>query len=204
MSAGSRFGPHVALEDPAWIDPSATIYGKVRVCRGASVWPGAVLRAEMHEIVVGPFSNVQDLAVIHVGSHTSSEIGAHCSIAHRAVVHGAKLGDNCLVGIGATLMDGVVLGENCIVAGHCIVTEGLAVPPNSVVAGVPGKVVAQRDNWVRTRFNAFLYHWNAQAYARGEHRAWDGPEAQAKMAEEWARLEAEFARRAAPRDGSGT
>lgn len=202
MSGGRRFGPLVALEEPAWVDPTATIYGKVRICRGASIWPGAVLRAEMQEIVVGPFSNVQDLAMVHVGSRTPTAIGAYCSIAHRATIHGARVGDNCLVGIGATLMDGVVLGENSIVAGHCIVVEGTVVPPNSVVAGVPGKIVARRDNWVRTRFNAFLYHWNGEAYARGEHRAWDGAEASARMAAEWARLEAEFAGRQDAGDGS--
>lgn len=194
MSPQSRFGPLVELDAPAWIDPTVVIYGKARIGRGASIWPRAVLRAESHEIVVGPYSNVQDMAMIHVGADTPSEIGAYCSIAHRATVHGAKVGDNCLVGIGATLMDGVVLGENSIVAGHCIVTEGAVIPPNSIVAGVPGRVIAERNNWVRTRFNAFLYHWNGEAYARGEHRAWDGAEARASMAAEWARLEAEFAR----------
>lgn len=195
MSEAPRFGPMVRLDEPAWIDPSVLIYGKVTVGRGASLWPRAVLRAESQEIVIGPYSNVQDMVMIHVGAETPTVIGAYCSIAHRATVHGARLGDNCLVGIGATLMDGVVLGENSIVAGHAIVTEGVSVPPNSIVAGVPGKVVARRDNWVRNRFNAFLYHWNAEAYARGEHRAWDGAEAEARMAAEWSRLEAEFAKR---------
>ena len=202
MTAAPAFGPLVVLDGPAWIDPTVTIYGKVRVGRGASIWPRAVLRAESQEIVIGAYSNVQDMAMIHVGARTASEIGAHCSIAHRATVHGAKVGDNCLVGIGATLMDGVVLGENSIVAGHAILAEGLVVPPNSVVAGVPGKVIARRNNWVRTRFNAFLYHWNGQAYARGEHRAWDGDEAEARMAAEWARLEAEFAK-IEPESGTG-
>ena len=195
MNATPQFGPLVKVDEPAWIDPSVIIYGKVTVGRGASIWPRAVLRAESHEIVIGPYSNVQDMAMIHVGADTPSVIGAYCSIAHRATVHGARIGDNCLIGIGATLMDGVVLGENSIVAGHAIVTEGAVIPPNSVVAGVPAKVIAQRNNWVRTRFNAFLYHWNAEAYARGEHRAWDGPEAKTRMAAEWSRLEAEFAKR---------
>lgn len=202
MTDAPAFGPLVELDDPAWIDPTVVIYGKARIGRGASIWPRAVLRAEAQEIVVGPYSNVQDMVMIHVGAETPSVIGAYCSIAHRATIHGARLGDNCLVGIGATLMDGVVLGENSIVAGHCIVAEGVAIPPNSIVAGVPGKVVAQRNNWVRTRFNAFLYHWNGEAYARGEHRAWDGPAAKARMAAEWARLEAEFAK-AAPDNGTG-
>jgi carbonic anhydrase/acetyltransferase-like protein (isoleucine patch superfamily) len=193
MTEAPAFGPLVVLDAPVWIDPTVVIYGKVRVGRGASIWPRAVLRAESQEIVIGPYSNLQDMVMVHVGSETPTEIGAWCSIAHRATVHGAKIGDNCLIGIGATLMDGVVLGENSIVAGHAILSEGAVVPPNSVVAGVPGKVIARRNNWVRTRFNAFLYHWNGEAYARGEHRAWDGAEAKARMAAEWARLEAEFA-----------
>jgi carbonic anhydrase/acetyltransferase-like protein (isoleucine patch superfamily) len=203
MTDAPAFGPLVELDRPAWIDPTVVIYGKVRVGPGASIWPRAVLRAESQEIVIGPYSNVQDMVMIHVGAETPTEIGAWCSIAHRATIHGARIGDNCLIGIGATLMDGVMLGENSIVAGHCILTEGAVVPPNSVVAGVPGKIIARRNNWVRTRFNAFLYHWNGEAYAKGEHRAWDGPEAKARMAAEWARLEAEFAK-AAPGDGSET
>ncbi len=201
MTDAPAFGPLVELDDPVWIDPTVVIYGKVRVGRGASIWPRAVLRAESQEIAIGPYSNLQDMVRVHVGAETPTEIGAWCSIAHRATIHGAKVGDNCLIGIGATLMDGVVLGGNSIVAGHSILTEGAIVPPNSVVAGVPGKVIARRNNWVRTRFNAFLYHWNGEAYARGEHRAWDGPEAKARMAAERARLEAEFAKAQAG-DGS--
>jgi carbonic anhydrase/acetyltransferase-like protein (isoleucine patch superfamily) len=196
----------------AWIDPTARVFGNVRVGEGASLWPYVVIRAESGHVSIGPFSNVQDHVMIHIGYAAPTAIGAYCSIAHRVVLHGCTLGDNCLVGIGATIMDGAVIGENSIVAGHAFVREGTIVPPNSIVAGhafvregtivppnsivmgTPAKVVRETNNWVANRANAWLYHRNAQHYARGEHRAWDGPEYEAAKAAELARLEAEFAK----------
>jgi carbonic anhydrase/acetyltransferase-like protein (isoleucine patch superfamily) len=178
----------------AWIDPTARVFGNVRVGEGASLWPYVVIRAESGHVSIGPFSNVQDHVMIHIGYAAPTAIGAYCSIAHRVVLHGCTLGDNCLVGIGATIMDGAVIGENSIVAGHAFVREGTIVPPNSIVMGTPAKVVRETNNWVANRANAWLYHRNAQHYARGEHRAWDGPEYEAAKAAEQARLEGEFAK----------
>jgi carbonic anhydrase/acetyltransferase-like protein (isoleucine patch superfamily) len=182
----------------AWIDPTARVFGNVRVGEGASLWPYVVIRAESGHVSIGPFSNVQDHVMIHIGYAAPTEIGAYCSIAHRVVLHGCTLGDNCLVGIGATIMDGAVIGENSIVAGHAFVREGTIVPPNSIVMGTPAKVVRESNNWVANRLNAWLYHRNAQHYARGEHRAWDGPEYDAAKTAEQARLEAEFTKLYAP------
>jgi carbonic anhydrase/acetyltransferase-like protein (isoleucine patch superfamily) len=158
--------------EPAWIAPSAQLYGDIRLAGGVSIWPNAVGRAESQYIDVGRCSNVQDFVMLHVGAILPTRIGAYCSIAHHATVHGATVGDCCLVGIGATLMDGVVLGANSIVAGHSIVIEGSQIPPNSIVAGVPGRVIASRDNYVANKLNAFLYFRNAQAYAAGQYRLW--------------------------------
>ena len=177
----------------AWIDPTVRIFGGVKIGEGASLWPYVVIRAESKHVSVGRFTNVQDHVMIHIGYTGATVIGEHCSIAHRAVLHGCTLGDNCLVGIGATIMDGAVIGENSIVAGHAFVREETIVPPNSIVMGTPAKVVRTANNWVANRANAWLYHRNAQHYARGEHRAWDGPEYEAAKAAEQARLEAEFA-----------
>jgi carbonic anhydrase/acetyltransferase-like protein (isoleucine patch superfamily) len=160
---------------PAWIAPSAQHYGDVRLAGGVSIWPNAVCRAESQYIEVGRCSNVQDFVMLHVGAGTPTRVGAYCSITHHATVHGATLGDCCLVGINATLMDGVVLGANSIVAGHTIVTEGTVIPPNSIVAGVPGRVIATRDNYVANKLNAFMYFRNAQAYATGQYRLWADP-----------------------------
>lgn len=169
--------------NPAWIAPSAELYGDVRLAHGTSVWPKAVMRSEAAYIEVGEFSNVQDHVMVHFGAGTPSIIGAYCSIAHHATVHGARIGDNCLIGINATVMDGAVIGDNSIIAGHCIVVEGTLIPPNSIVAGVPGKVVATRDNTISNKLNAWSYYRNAQAYARGEYRLWASEAHKLEMAE---------------------
>lgn len=166
-------GPGIAIDAQAFVHPSAQIYGRVRLAAGVSVWPNAVIRAEMHEVVIGERSNVQDFAMIHIGSGTGTVVGRDCSITHRVTLHGCTIGDNVLVGIGATIMDGCVVGDNSIVAGGSFLKENTVVPPNSIVAGVPAVVKASRDSSAANRFNAWLYTMNAEAYARGEHRAWD-------------------------------
>ena len=171
-----RFGPHVTLDNPAYIDPTARVYGKVSIEEGASLWPYAVIRAENHHVTVGKFSNVQDHAMLHVSADGPTVIGDYCSIAHHVVLHSATIGDNSLIGINATLMDGVVIGQNCIVAGGSFVTEGTVVPDNSIVMGMPGKVVRSHNAFLKTKRNALIYHRNAEAYARVDHRAWTGPD----------------------------
>ncbi len=189
----SDYGPEVRLDEPAFIHPTALLYGKVSVGPGASLWPHAVVRAEAFEVEVGPYSNIQDFVLVHVGGQCGTSIGAYCSITHHSTVHAARIGDNCLIGINATLMDGCVIGDNCIVAGGAFLKEGTVVPDNSIVMGTPGKVVRSRNNWVGNRFNALLYHRNALAFARGEHRAWHGADYERFAESELARLEAEFA-----------
>ena len=189
-----RFGPEVALDNPAYIDPTARVFGKVSLLEGSSMWPYAVIRAENHEVQVGRFSNVQDHAMLHVGAGGPTVIGDYCSIAHHATLHSATIGDNALVGINATVMDGVVVGENCIIAGGAFLTEGAEIPDNSVVMGMPGKVVRRTNNFLRTRRNALIYHRNALAYSRGDHRAWCGPEFEAWNAQLAADLKAAFDR----------
>ena len=196
-----RFGPDVRLDRPAYIDPTARAFGKVSLAEGASLWPYAVIRAENHEVRIGRFSNIQDHAMLHVGAGGPTIVGDYCSIAHHAVLHSATIGDNTLVGINATLMDGVVIGANSIVAGGAFLTEGTVVPEGSIVMGMPGKVVRTKNNFLRTRRNALVYHRNAQAYARGDHRGWTGPDFEAWQATMKADLEAEF-RRLYPADAS--
>lgn len=179
------------LSRAAYVDPTVRVFGQVRCDDGASLWPYTVIRAEHTAVEIGAFSNLQDHVMVHIGYHLPVKIGAYCSVTHRVVLHGCTLGDNVLVGIGATIMDGAVIGENSIVAGHSFVREGTVIPPNSVVMGTPGKVIATRDNFVANRINAMLYHHNALAYARGNHRAWEGQEFDIAMASWKARFEAE-------------
>jgi carbonic anhydrase/acetyltransferase-like protein (isoleucine patch superfamily) len=167
------------------------VFGKVMCGDGASLWPYVVVRAESAEVRIGARSNLQDHVMVHVGYTTPCVIGDDCSITHRVVLHGCTIEDNCLIGIGATIMDGAVIGRNSIVAGHAFVREGTIIQPNSVVMGTPAKAVATRDNYVANKVNAMLYLRNAEAYARGHHRAWEGPEFEAELAEWRTRFAAE-------------
>jgi carbonic anhydrase/acetyltransferase-like protein (isoleucine patch superfamily) len=187
MTASDRF-PRAA-----YIDPTARIFGNVDIGEAASLWPYAVVRAESHIVRIGRFTNLQDHVIVHVGFYSGTIVGDYCSITHRAVLHGCTIGDNCLIGIGATIMEGAVIGENSIVAGHSFVADNTIVPPNSVVIGTPAKVVRTANNFVANRVNAMLYHRNGVAYARGDHRAWDGPEYEAERRRWNEEAEREFA-----------
>jgi carbonic anhydrase/acetyltransferase-like protein (isoleucine patch superfamily) len=179
----------------AYIDPSARIYGRVEIGEGSSLWPCSVIRAEGFFVRIGRCTNLQDHVMLHVGYHTPTIVGDHCSITHRVVLHGCTIGDSCLIGIGATVMEGAVIGDNSIVAGHSYVADNTVIPPNSIVMGTPARVVRTRNSFVANRVNALLYHRNALAYANGDHRAWDGPEYEAE-ARRWQReAEREFAAR---------
>ena len=177
----------------AYIDATARIYGHVAIGEGSSLWPYAVIRAESYNVRMGRRTNLQDHVMVHVGYHAPTIVGDHCSITHRVVLHGCTIGDNCLIGIGATIMEGVVIGENSIVAGHSYVADNTIIPPNSIVMGTPAKAVRAQNSFIANRVNAMLYHHNALAYAKGDHHAWQGPEYDAE-ARRWTRdAEREFA-----------
>jgi carbonic anhydrase/acetyltransferase-like protein (isoleucine patch superfamily) len=179
----------------AYIDPTARIYGNAEIGEAASLWPYAVIRAEGNSVHIGRYTNLQDHVMVHVGYHTPTIVGDYCSITHRVVLHGCTIGDNCLIGIGATIMEGAVIGENSIVAGHSFVADNTIIPPNSIVMGTPAKVGRTVNSFVGNRVNAMLYHRNALAYARGDHRAWDGPEYETESRRWKADAEREFATR---------
>jgi len=186
------FGPMVRVSAAAYIHPTAQIYGDVAIGAGSSVWINVAMRAESYSIKIGAHTNIQDFTMIHVGAASPTIIGDHCSITHHCTIHGCTIGDNCLIGINATVMDGAVIGENSIVAGGAFVREGAVVPPNSIVMGVPAQVTKTRNNWVANRMNAFLYEQNAEAYARGEHRIWSDPAGQTAVNEKMNALREDF------------
>jgi carbonic anhydrase/acetyltransferase-like protein (isoleucine patch superfamily) len=190
-SGGAVYMQMQAIDASVWIAPSAQIFGRVAIGAGSSVWHNAVLRAECQEIRIGRMTNVQDLAMLHVGYDAATTVGDFCTIAHHATVHGCTLGDACLVGIGAVIMDGAVIGAGSIVAGGAVVAEGRSFGPGSVIAGVPAKAIAVRESARANRMNAWLYHRNAQLYREGRHRAWDGPEFEAWRRAKLAEIEAD-------------
>lgn len=167
----------VQAHPESYIHPSAQLYGDIRIGALASIWPNAVLRAEMQHIEIGIGANIQDFVMVHIGYAKPTRIGAWCSITHHVTAHGCDIGDDCLIGINATIMDGAVIGENSIVAGHAFVREGTVIPANSIVMGAPAEVKSTRDNQRANRLNAVLYEMNASAYADGDFRVWARPDA---------------------------
>ena len=165
-----HIGPNVTLDKPAFIHETAQIQGKVYIGQGASVWTYAVTRSEVHEIRIGARTNIQDFVMIHEGTDFPTIVGEDCSITHHVTLHGCEIGDRCLIGINATIMDGAKIGNNCIVAGHTIVTEGSEFPDNTIIAGVPGKAVATRDCGEANLVNAKFYSAMAETYASGDDR----------------------------------
>ena len=131
------------IDESAFVAENATVAGKVKVAENASIWFGAVLRADMQPITVGKNSNVQDNAVIHVGPTSPTVIGEGVTIGHGAIVHSATIGNNVLVGMGSIILDGAVIGDNCIIGAGALVTSGTVIPDNSMVLGMPGKVVKE-------------------------------------------------------------
>lgn len=165
-----HIGDLVSLHPSVHVHETALLYGKMTVGEGSSFWPYAVTRAEMHEIIIGARTNIQDHCMIHVAYGGPTIVGDDCSITHRVVLHGCTLGDRVLIGIGATVMDGAKIGSNSIVAGHSIVTEGSVFPENSIIAGSPAKLVKTRDNSAANLMNARFYARNAVNYAQGVDR----------------------------------
>jgi carbonic anhydrase/acetyltransferase-like protein (isoleucine patch superfamily) len=153
-----------------FIHQDAVVLGDVVLGDNVSVWPTAVIRADTDRITIGADSNVQDGAVIHVDPGVPCTIGARVTIGHRAVVHGATIEDDCLIGIGAIVLNGAVIGRGSLVGAGAVVREGMVVPPNSLVLGVPAKVVKPVDDAMRARIGhgAGAYVELAARHARGE------------------------------------
>jgi len=168
-----HIGSGVEVDATTFVHESAYLYGKIAIGAGSSVWPQVVMRSETHEIRIGERTNIQDFCMVHVGAFTPTIVGDDCSITHHATLHGCTIGDRCLIGINATIMDGAVIGDNSIVAGHSIVRENVAFPPNSIIAGVPAKVVGERDNSAANLLNATFYFENAINYSSGVERFTD-------------------------------
>ncbi|GGZ42357.1 gamma carbonic anhydrase family protein [Streptomyces poonensis] len=133
-------GKEPQVDGQAFTAPRSVVIGDVTLRPGASVWYGAVLRAESEPIVVGANSNVQDNCTLHTDPGFPVSVGEGVSIGHNAVVHGATVEDGCLIGMGATVLNGAVIGAGSLVAAQALVPQGMRVPPGSLVAGVPAKV----------------------------------------------------------------
>ncbi|MFD8001960.1 gamma carbonic anhydrase family protein [Streptomyces mirabilis] len=133
-------GKDPQVDPEAFTAPTSVVIGDVTLHAGASVWYGAVLRADFGPIVIGADSNIQDNCTLHVDPGFPITVGERVSVGHNAVLHGATVEDDCLIGMGATVLNGAVIGAGSLVAAQALVPQGMQVPPGSLVAGVPAKV----------------------------------------------------------------
>jgi len=132
---------HVSIGAASFVAANATVLGEVEIEEQASVWFGVVIRGDTAKIHVGACTNVQDGSVLHADPGFPCTIGRDVTIGHKAIVHGATVGDRCLIGMNATVMNGVVLGEESVVGAGALLPEGKSYPPRSLIVGVPGRVI---------------------------------------------------------------
>jgi carbonic anhydrase/acetyltransferase-like protein (isoleucine patch superfamily) len=158
--------PQLAAD--AWAAPSAELIGDVRLAARASVWFGAVIRADNTPIIVGEESNIQDGAVGHSDPGFPLIIGARVTIGHQAILHGCTLGDDCLVGMGARILNGAVIESDCLVGAGALVTEGKTFPAGSLIVGAPARVLRPltEEEKQALRLSAAHYAEKAARYAQ--------------------------------------
>ncbi len=135
--------PELPPENEYWIAPTAVVVGRVKLERNAGIWFGAVLRGDNELILVGEGSNIQDGCVLHTDMGAPLTVGRNCTIGHRAILHGCTIGDNTLIGMGATILNHTTIGSNCLIGANALIPEGKIIPDNSLVMGAPGKVVRE-------------------------------------------------------------
>jgi carbonic anhydrase/acetyltransferase-like protein (isoleucine patch superfamily) len=161
------------IHPTAFIHPSAIVIGDVTLGARVSVWPTAVLRGDSDVIVIGEDSNVQDGTVVHADEGIPTHVGKRVGIGHRAIVHGATIEDDVLIGMGAILLNGSHVGSGSIVAAGAVLTEGKRIPENSLVIGVPGRIVRQttQDERERIRKTVEAYLELQEQHRAGKWRA---------------------------------
>ena len=138
--------PQLPKSEPYYVAPSAVLIGKVRLAGLASVWFGAVLRGDNELIDIGEESNIQDNCVLHTDPGFPLTVDKGVTVGHLAMLHGCTVGENSLIGMGATVMNGSVIGRNCIIGANALIGEGKTIEDNSMVVGAPGRFVKTLDD----------------------------------------------------------
>ena len=160
------------IDADSWIAPDANVIGKVRLLAGASIWFTATLRGDNEWIEIGAGSNVQEGCTLHTDMGYPLTIGRDCTIGHNVILHGCTIGDETLIGMGATILNGAKIGKNCLIGAGALITEGKEIPDGSLVMGSPGKVVRELDEvaFVGLRNSAKHYQDNMRRYRDGLRR----------------------------------
>ncbi|MCO6382069.1 gamma carbonic anhydrase family protein [Oceanicola sp. 502str15] len=163
------FEPQLPEDGDVWVAPDANVIGKVVLESGASVWFGATLRGDNEEIRVGAGANVQENTVCHTDPGCPLTIGAGVTVGHKAMLHGCTIGENSLIGMGATVLNRAVIGKNCLIGAGALITEGKEIPDGSLVMGAPGKIVRQLDAEAieKLKSSALYYQQNMRRFRAG-------------------------------------
>ena len=160
--------PELPPQGEYWIAPTAAVMGNVILKQNASVWFGAILRGDNDPILIGENSNIQDGSVLHTDAGSPLTIGRDVTVGHMVMLHGCTIGDNSLIGMGATVLNGAKIGKNCLIGAGALITENKVIPDGSLVMGVPGKVVRELDAQAIQQLTASAKHYaeNAARFRR--------------------------------------
>jgi carbonic anhydrase/acetyltransferase-like protein (isoleucine patch superfamily) len=161
--------PELPAGNDYWIAPNASLIGRVRLLKNASVWFGAVLRGDNDWIIVGENSNVQDNSVIHTDPNQPTTIGSNVTVGHKVILHSCTIGDNSLIGMGSTILNRTIIGKNCLIGANTLIGEGKEIPDNSLVLGSPGRVVKELSagQLQLLKFSAEVYVANYRRFRDG-------------------------------------
>lgn len=151
--------PQFPPDGDFWVAPDANLIGNVRLGSGASVWFGCTLRGDCEEINLGAGSNIQENCVLHTDPGYPLMVGTNCTIGHKAMLHGCTIGDQTLIGMGATILNGARIGKNCLIGAGALITEGKEIPDGSLVVGAPGKILRQLDRTAIVGLLASAVHY---------------------------------------------
>lgn len=160
----------VQIIEPCLISKKASIVGDVIISKGCSLWPFASIRADEGEILIGEGSSIQDCCVIHCDPGHKVMIGRDVTVGHGAIIHGAIIGDEIIIGMNAVILDDAEIGSGSIIGAGAVVPNGMKVPEESLVLGVPAKIVKSGDSKLREKAkkNAISYHRLRDAYLCGK------------------------------------
>ena len=151
-----------------WIAPDANIIGQIELGENVGIWFGAVLRGDNEPISIGKATNLQEGVMVHTDPGFPTTIGEMCTIGHHAIIHGCTIGNNSLIGMGATILNGARIGNNCLVGANALVTEGKEFPDNSLIVGAPAKAIRVLDGHAaeQLRLSAVSYVENWKHFAQ--------------------------------------
>jgi carbonic anhydrase/acetyltransferase-like protein (isoleucine patch superfamily) len=156
------------IDPTAFIAAGAIVLGDVHLGRDASLWYNVVARGDTEYLAIGDETNIQDLSMVHADPGVPCVVGPRVSVGHRAILHGCTVEEECLIGMGAILLNGVRVGRGSVIGAGAVLVEGMEVPPGSVVLGMPGRVVRAVDEAMRARLDRTWRHYVAEAR---RHRA---------------------------------